>query len=188
MLATLADVLNFKPIEGDKSLLRVLLALRAVDAWARIQIGEDPEIASQTERASGGGGYASLLYLKRWPILSVSALDVAGSTWTLLSESGADSGQQAMIGDGGLWLESRFEPWPAGKKNIQVTYSAGFSAAELYQVKVAVCMGAHLLLNESNFIGLGQRTIGEMQVQQIVRNSKDYQFMTEALSNLRRTC
>lgn len=186
LLATLAELSDFKPLEGATALVRALQLLRSADAWARQKIGEDPEIATSTHRVDGGEGFSSLLFLPRWPILSVTTLTVDGATWTLIGDSDDESSQDAQIGPKGYYLESRFQCWPSGRKNIKVTYSAGFSAAQLANIKTSVIMLTHLLLAETSLLGQGQMTIGDMQVQQVVRNPKDYQFIMDSIFALQR--
>lgn len=194
MLASLAELTAFKPLDGETVLVRALQALRAADVWIRWKVGEDPEEASAIERADGDG-YSSFLILKRWPIKSVSSLVVAvpgpfgnftEKTWRILGDTDDDVGQEAVIGLRGAYLESRFEPWPEGIKNIKTTYTAGFTAQELSNLKMAEIMLTHVLLSESNTLGLGQVSLGDMQVQQVVRNPKDYQFIVDAIESCRR--
>lgn len=180
MIPTLQAVLDFRAIDPGEGHRKALALCSAVDRHLRRRIGRDPEKAVHVHRLSGDG--TRLLRTPAWPVLAVLSLTVNGSPWNALGDMGDDTGQPFSIGPHGWWLEARSPyTWPEGSGNIQLTYLAGYEAWELQDLQVAGAMVVHLLRNEESRIGEGQTSLGDMNIQQVVRNSKEYQFVEDTL-------
>lgn len=178
MIPSLQDVLSIKTIDTGEGQRKALLLCASVDAFIRRKFKRDPEAQVYTKRVSGSG--TGILKLPVWPILSVTSLSADGSAWTCMADADTEAGQHYAIGDNGWYLEAR-PPyyWPEGVRNIQVTCRAGYEAYDLQDLRIAGGMIVHLLKNEELRIGDGQVMIGDMNVQAIIRNSKDYQFIED---------
>jgi hypothetical protein len=169
------------PIDDTDVAARVGNYIKAVLAWAKWKIGCDLATATRTMRLSGNG--SNLLYPSFWPITSVTSLTVDTVAWTTLQGADADARQNAFLRPDGHCLIARYQSWPVGYGNILLTAVTGFaeSAAELEDLIEALCMAVALFPIEEQMIGLGSKVLGPENVQQLVRNSKDYQFIMDAL-------
>jgi len=165
--------------------VRITYYIKAVLAWAKWKIGCDLATATRTMRLSGDG--SNLLYPSSWPITSVTSLTVDTVVWTILQGTDAEARQSAFLRPDGHCLIARYQAWPVGYGNILLTAVTGFAdgAAELEDLIEALCMAVALFPIEEQMIGLGSKVLGPESVQQLVRNSKDYQFIMDALCHHR---
>ena len=178
-LTTAARVQSLRPL-GDKSevLQRLTECLAAASVWFEGATGPIAS-ASYTERLSGG--LSPLLKLTHKPCTAVTSLRVNGSTWNVLTSAATDTGQEAFLPPHGMWLEARGYLWPKGSGNIQITYTAGYATIP-EDVQQAVAMLTLLLMEETNRLGIGAKTLGSEQINLVVRNTKDYQFITDTIN------
>jgi len=162
--------------------------LDAAEGYVRAALRYDPVRGSTTERLSGDG--ERRLFLSRVPIATVASLTVGGTAWSVTAlgvASGASD--KAWIPGHGLWLESiGTNVFTRGQNNIAITYAAGYLAGslELEQIADATAMLAGLLFLERTRLGVGSTTIGQQNIQQTLRNSKDYEFITRTIDRYRR--
>jgi len=165
--------------------VRITYYIKAILAWAKWKIGCDLATATRTMRLSGDG--SNLLYPSSWPITSVTSLTVDTVAWTILQGADAEARQTAFLRPDGHCLIARYQAWPVGYGNILLTAVTGFAdgAAELEDLIEALCMAVALFPIEEQMIGLGSKVLGPESVQQLVRNSKDYQFIVDALHHHR---
>ena len=165
--------------------MRITYYIKAILAWAKWKIGCDLATATRTMRLSGDG--SNLLYPSSWPITSVTSLTVDTVAWTILQGADAEARQTAFLRPDGHCLIARYQAWPVGYGNILLTAVTGFAdgAAELEDLIEALCMAVALFPIEEQMIGLGSKVLGPDSVQQLVRNSKDYQFIVDALHHHR---
>jgi len=178
-LTTAARVQRLRPL-GDKTevLERLADCLAAASAWFEGTTG--PILtASYTERLSGG--LSSVLKLMHKPCTAVTSLTVNGSTWSVLTSAGTDTGQEVFLPSHGMWLEARGYLWPKGNGNIQITYTAGYATIP-EDIQQAVALLTLLLMEETNRLGIGGKTLGSEQINLVVRNAKDYQFITDTIN------
>lgn len=178
---TLATITQFKPLDTGPPQDRAQTYATTVERYFARLIGFEPEAADATERVNGSG--TGIQRLKRWPIKTVASLTIDGAEVDVLGPSDDDLGQLVAISDDGRWLEHRTGVFSEGVKNIKVTYNAGWTASELLDLALAGAMIVHLLISEVSTIGLGATTIGDQQIQTIVRNSKDYQFIQDVVTS-----
>ena len=174
------------PIDGADVRARLGHYIAAVLTWAKWKIGCDLATATRTMRLSGAG--TNLLYPSSWPITSVTSLTVYTVAWTILQGTDAETRQQAFLRPDGHCLIARYQPWSVGYGNILLTAVTGFAEAapELEDLIEALCMAVALFPLEEQMIGQGSKSgVGPETVQQVVRNSKDYQFIMDAIHHHR---
>jgi hypothetical protein len=178
-LTTAARVQHIRPL-GDNTdvLARLADCLAAASAWFEGATG--PILtASYTERLSGG--LSTALKLSHKPCTAVASLTVDGTTWHVLTSATADTGQEVFLPSHGMWLETRGYLWPKGSGNILITYTAGYAAVP-EDIQQSVALLTLLLMEESNRLGVGAKTLGAEQINLVVRNAKDYQFITDTIN------
>ena len=66
-----------------------------------------------------------------------------------------------------------------------MAYTAGYATIP-DDVQYAVALLTHLLLRERIVLGDGSKLMGDENVQQVIRNPKDYQIITDAVQRVRR--
>lgn len=199
-LFTSADLAAWKPVAGADSTLAETV-VSAIDAWVKRYVGYEIESASYEERISGRG--TPILKPRRWPITAVSSLVVDGVSWAVLEWNGeTDSDEEVFLPEHGKWLEARnfgvygggkfatTEPdgqprFPRGAGNIWIEYTAGYVTIP-EDLKLVCVQLAVLVLNEqSGLLGHGSKTVGDMSIQQVLRDAKDYQFIIDVLNAFR---
>jgi hypothetical protein len=183
-LTTAERVQHIKAL-GDKAdvISRLEECLAAASAWFETAVG--PILtASYTERLSGG--LSPVLKLAHKPCTAVTSLSVNGTTWRVLTSAVVDTGQEVFLPSHGMWLEARGYLWPKGNGNILITYTAGYGAtAEVLpdDIQQSVALVTLLLMEESNRLGIGAKTLGPEQINLVIRNAKDYQFITDTINH-----
>lgn len=190
LLTTPDKVRLFKPAGSSGGTLDGTLvddAIAAASLYATGEIGCDLGKATHTNEYVSGDGSGLLMPLY-WPITSVTSLTRAGSATeiTVLKDGDTFDGQNVYLPAHGKWLEMRGGVWTEGDQNYLLTYVAGYDNPEdnpdLTDLQMAVAMLARLLINETTKLGYGSLTLGQMQVQQIIRDGKKYEFVKETLA------
>lgn len=122
-LTTLAAVKQYQGIAGtdQDALIQSIIAevSRKMARWMRREIGPHT-VAGELH---DGTGASDVLLLRHFPVTAVSAVAVdgealAGGDFAFDAESGALYYQPG----------GSSSPWPAGRRNVSVTYDAGFAA------------------------------------------------------------
>jgi hypothetical protein len=192
-LATAAQVQAFKTLGTDSgAATRLAACLAAASEWLggeHGEIGFPLALTTGSVRLNGSG--SRVLSFKFWPIVSVSNLLVCGQSWSVLTESGADTQQDAFLPNDSSKLFARYRPFPSGIANVSATVTRGIvdttsettiqntSPADVVQV---VVMLTHLLMIESVRIGEGSLTLGPEQVQTVARQARaDYEFIDKLI-------
>jgi hypothetical protein len=179
---TLDAVTGFKPVDTGDPSKRAEAFAAAVERHLQRKIGFHPaSVSTQNERTEGNG--RSLLPLKRWPITACPQIIIEGTTYDVLGPASAtDGGQLFTISSDGFFLQARRGGIFKDEASILVpSYTAGWDADGIEDLVLVGVMLVHLLLQEVSLIGQGAVTIGSQQIQTVVRNSKDYQFITETI-------
>jgi hypothetical protein len=181
MYITMALITQFKPVDQGPPTLRAITIALAVERYFQGKIGFPPEKAAAPilERVDGTG--SSLLRLRRWPIVSVASLKVCGATLAVLGPTDSDAGQPVVITQDGMFLQHRTGFFPEGVANCEASYTAGWAPEELADLALVGAMVVHLLLAEGTVLGQGAVTIGDQQIQAVVRNPKDYQMIVDTI-------
>lgn len=185
-LITAANVAKLRDgIEGD--LLTALdERLTAADAGFKAALRYDPVSATQTAYRCSGNG-TRRLFLPVIPITSVTSITVDGTAWLGYGVTGAKYFIPPSE-PGRHWLEA-IAPnvWTGHQHNVLTTYVAGYAVGspELAQMGEAVAQLALLLFDERKRLGLGSKTLGS-EVQQILRNPKDFPMIANTLELYRR--
>lgn len=198
-LFTSADLAAWKPISGPDSTF-VETAVSAVDAWVKRYVGYEIESDDYEERLSGRG--TPILKPRRWPITAVSSLKVDGVTWAVLAwDDETDADEEVFLPEHGKWLEARNlgvygggkftqqpddQPaFPRGAGNVWIEYTAGYAAIPEDLKLVCVQLSVLVLHEQSGLLGHGSKTVGDMSIQQVLRDAKDYQFIVDVLNAFR---
>jgi hypothetical protein len=161
------------------------VVLTAVDAYLKRAVGRAIESAEYTQVLSGSG--TPILAVPQWPVTAVSSLVVDEATWAVMLQTAtADLGEQCFLPDHGKWLEARGgEVFPLGWGNVRVKYTAGYATVPS-DLALACVMLTGIVWKERNLLGDGYRTLGDSTVQQVIRNPREYQFITDVIDSYRR--
>jgi hypothetical protein len=162
------DIQETIPADGAPA---VQACLDAAEEWFLTAIGHEIESSTYTQRLTGDG--TPILFTPQWPITAVSSLIVDEDTWSVLtSESTTDSDEECFLPHHGRWIEGRDVTFPSSP-TIVMTYTAGYATVPA-DVTLCVVMMARLLVRERQRLGEGAKTLGPENVQQVVRDLKEY--------------
>jgi len=184
-LVTVERVQAFRAVPEELS-ARLKEAIAAASGLFEAEVGRTLTEATYSWHLNGTGH--PVLKTPAWPITAVTSLEVDGAPWAVLASGGTDTGQPVLLPHDGQWLLARPpRVWPRGVGNVKLSCAAGWSPAVVPDFVAEACaMLTHLYLNERNVLGHGARSLGDMNVQQIVRNPRDYEVIRKAISACRR--
>jgi hypothetical protein len=185
MLVPIQDFVDFKEMVADDR-PSGLLALASAEAWWRWRTTATWEYDTYTERLNGNG--SRVLRPRHWPIVSITSLEVDGSTWNImLNTTATEAGQEAFFNDQQKPFPRSITArgsyyFPKGQANIRLVSVAGFLVFP-EDARTAVLWVAALIFDEPKRIGIGAKTLGPEQVQLMVRNMKGYDIIQDALDH-----
>lgn len=185
LLTTLDNVSTFRQLKNAADETAALSFLQAASAYVEKAVGRALTLQAYTKTLSGDG--APLLLLPHWPIVSVTSLSVDGDAWDVLASGSEHDGEEAFLPEHGLWLEAVDGAFPRGTANVLIAYTAGYQVIP-EDLQLAVAMLTHLLLVERGRIGDGAKTLGPENIQTIVRNPKDYEFIRRTIRRHAERC
>lgn len=150
-LTTTATVKTYAGISGSGADAQIDVIVSAVDRSMKEYLGRQIESASVTAEIHDGNGLDDSLILLEWPVTSVSSVSIDGAALAASDHEidGANGILHYKPGGTG------FAPWPKGRRNISVTYTAGYASVPadlalaatkqaVYEVKLTSALGGRL--------------------------------------------
>lgn len=150
-LTTTATVKTYAGISGSGADAQIDVIVSAVDRAIKAYLGRQIESAAVTAEIHDGNGLDDFLILAEWPVTAVSAVSISGTALTA-------SDYEIDGSDGILFYKpggTGFAAWPEGRRNISVTYTAGYASVPedlalaaakqaVYEVKLTSVLGSRL--------------------------------------------
>lgn len=150
-LTTTATVKTYAGISGSGSDAQIDAIVAAVDRAMKEYLGRQIESATVTAEIHDGNGQDDFLLLLEWPVTAVSAVSISGTALTVADYEIDGAKGLLFYKPGG----TGFAAWPEGRRNLSVTYTAGYASVPadlalaatkqaVYEVKLTNALGNRL--------------------------------------------
>lgn len=150
-LTSTATVKTYCGITGSGSDTQIGVIVDAVDAAIKRYLGRQIESAAITGETHDGDGLSDYIVLSDYPVTAVASVTLSGVALASGDYSAESLTGRLFYRPGG----SSYAPWPEGRRNIVVTYTAGYATvpADLalaatmqaaYEVKLSIVQGGRL--------------------------------------------
>ncbi len=150
-LTTTAAVKSYEGIGGSGSDALIDTIVAAVDAAIKQFLGRQIESAAVTAEIHDGNGRDDFIVLTESPATAISSVAISGTALSVSDYELDGANGIVFYRPGG----AGYAPWPAGRRNVSVTYTAGYSIvpADLalaatkqaaYEAKLSIVHGGRL--------------------------------------------